>query len=396
MVKNRLTYLLVVAEMILLVYLYEHTVTYVALYAVLALPLLSLGLALVSRKRLDIKQGVAEQTIVKGDATKYLLRVGNRSVMPVASVRAKFKASSDAITTDFEEHYFSLKARGSADVVFNITAKYRGHFEIGLENIVLYDFLGLFSFKQYFGEIMMLEVRPRVIDMDSLPLALAQGGVDGTQNLLQQEDYAIIADLRKYQPTDGYKKIHWKVSAKRNELISKNFQSFKRSATTFIIDNSKISGLNPAVIEDMMMEACVSVMSQAVARQQICQLIYLGMDADLQEHTSSFEYLYKQACDIRFDRFTTKDFDVRFSSFFNVQSDVENIVVIVRRVTDGVMAGVQNLRLFGCNVILLYFEEPRREQMDKLEALWEMDVFCMDFRRYYYGTLGDGEEVGLG
>ncbi|MCL2235825.1 MAG: DUF58 domain-containing protein [Defluviitaleaceae bacterium] len=385
MVKNRLTYLLVIVVIILLVYLYEHTATYVALYALLALPLLSLGLALLTRKRLDVVQKVEQQTIVKGDTTQYTLVVGNRSVMPIASVRAKFKASSDAIEADFEEHYFSLPARGSSDVVFNITAKYRGNFEIGLANIVLYDFLGLFAFKQHFGEIVMLEVRPRVIDMDDLPLALAQGGIDGTQNLLQQEDYAVIADLRKYQPTDGYKKIHWKASAKKSELISKNFQSFKRSATTFIIDNSKISGLNPSLMEDMMMEACVSIMSQAISRNQICQLIYLGMDQDLQEHTSNFEFLYGQACGIRFDHFAPKDFEVRFASFFNVQSDVENMVVIVKKVTEGTLTSVQNLRMFGCNVILVYLEEPRKEQQEKIEALRDMDVFCLDFRRYYYG-----------
>lgn len=394
MVKNRLTYLLVVGVILLLVYLYEHTATYMALYAILVLPLLSLGMALFSRKQLDIVQKVGKQIIVKGDKTQYLLIVGNRSVMPVASVRAKFKSNSHGIVTDFEEQYFSLKARGSVDLVFNINAKYRGRFEIGLENIVLYDFLGLFSFKQDFGEIMLLEVRPRVIGLDPLPLKLAQGGAGGTQNLLQQEDYAIISDLRKYQPTDGYKKIHWKVSAKRNELISKNFQSFKHSATTIIIDNSKIAGLNHIAIEDMMMEACVSVISQAVTRQQICQLIYLGMDMDLQEHTNSFEFLYRQACNIGFNRFTSRDFDTRFDSFFNTQSDVENIVVIVKWVTAGVLSAVQNLRLFGCNVILLYFEDKGQEQLNKLEVLREMDVFCLDFRGYYYGALGDGKEVG--
>ncbi|MCL2854024.1 MAG: DUF58 domain-containing protein [Defluviitaleaceae bacterium] len=385
MAKNRLTYIVVVVVMLLLVYLYDDAITYMALYAVLALPLLSLGLGLVLRRRLSISQRVADAVIIKGDATQYLLTVGNRAVLPVSSVRARFRASSAAISADFEEQFFSLSARGSAQVVFNLSAKYRGNFEIGLSDIVLYDFLGLFAFKQKFDEVLSVEVRPKVVDMDSLPLALAQGGVDGAQNLNQQEDYAIIADLRKYQPTDGYKKIHWKVSAKKNELISKNFQNFKRSSTTFIIDNSKISGLNPAIIEDMMMEALVSTLSQAVARQQLCQLIYLGMDEGfMQEHSGSFDFLYKQACDIHFNQFAPRDFEARFATFFNVQSDVENIVIIVKRVAEGILASVQNLRMFGCNVILLYCEEPKQDQMEKIEVLRDMDVFCVDFRRYYY------------
>ena len=388
MARNRLTYLLVIAVMVLLVYLYEDAITYVALYAVLGLPLISLGLALASRRRLTIAQWLASEVISKGEQTQYVLNVGNNGFLPLASVRARFGASSEAVVTDFEQQYFSLKPRGAAQVVFEISAKYRGRFEIGLADMVMYDFLGIFAFKQDFGDKLVLEVRPRIVAMDYMPLAIAQGGIEGAKNLKREEDYAIISDLRKYQPTDGYKKIHWKVSAKKNELISKNFQSAKRSSTLFILDNSKIGGLNVLEVEDMMMEACVSSIHQAVNRGQVCALTYLGM-AHQEDHSGNFDFLYLQACGIPFEGFAPRDFETFFSNFSKLQGDTENLVILVKKITDGVFVGAQNLKLLGSNVILIYFEEPRREHLDKIAILQELDVACIDFRGYYY----DGEQI---
>ncbi|MCL2375814.1 MAG: hypothetical protein FWC76_00320, partial [Defluviitaleaceae bacterium] len=67
MLKNRITYIVVLVALILLIVLYEDSITYMALYAVLALPLLSLVLTFVSRRRFTVEERITQDNIIKGE-----------------------------------------------------------------------------------------------------------------------------------------------------------------------------------------------------------------------------------------------------------------------------------------------------------------------------------------
>ena len=380
MFKNRLTYLLVLGTLAMLVYLYEDGMTYAALYMVLALPAVSFLLALLSRRRFWVGARLVDSTIVKGDTTQFVLIIHNRGFMPIHSVRARFMGDCPAIETDFADQYLSVWPFKSQEMVFNITAKYRGEYEVGAESVVMYDFLGIFKFKQKNIGLMPLMVRPRVVDIAALPLAVAASGADDVKDYNQQEDYALISDLRKYQPTDGYKKIHWKMSAKKNELVSKNFQSTKSNTAAFVIDNSIMPmwGEERMALEDAMMEGLVSALSHCVARRQLCSLYFLGSD-NTQDYTANFEYLYSLASGITFEKFEMRDFDAYFANYARMQLDVENLIVFVREINDAVYAAAQSLKLFGNNVIIFYYHEAKGvRQGDRIARLREMDIHCWE------------------
>jgi len=378
MIKNRITYLVVVFVTGLLIYLYEAPMTYMAFYAVLALPVLSLGLALLSRRRFTTRESLSEESITKGESVQYVFGVRNNSFLPCTSVRVRFKTNSAAITTDFADHFFYIGAYKSHRVVFNITAKYRGNFEVGVLGITMYDFLGLFRFEQKHDKTLNLTVRPRVLDIEGLPLSNAEGGVDHSKNFMAEEDYAVISDLRKYQPTDGYKKIHWKASAKKNELISKNYQNHSRNLTTVIVDNSVISGDEEQALaaEDAILEGCVSALAYCSKRQHVCSLYYMGGDEG-QGVSGSFNYLYDVASAMSFGLYD--DFGSYFINYSKMQTYAENLIVLTRSVSDQVFATAQTLRTLGNNVMVVYFARPEGEDIKKINRLNDIAVFCGSF-----------------
>ncbi|MCL2397047.1 MAG: DUF58 domain-containing protein [Defluviitaleaceae bacterium] len=381
MLKNRLTYLAVVVVLGLLIYLHEDGITYMAFYAVLALPLVSLALTLVSRRQFTVEEQLTQNNIIKNEMVQYVFNVRNNSFLPCASVRVRFRANSFAVVTDFVDQYFAILPYKSHEIVFNVSARYRGNYEIGVLNIVMYDFLGLFRFEQKHDKTLTLMVRPRVLDMSPLPLSTAESGMENVKNLMAQEDYAVISDLRKYQPTDGYKKIHWKASAKKNELISKNYQHTRRNSTAVVVDNSLVPGDAEAALalEDAVMEGCVSTLAYCLRRQQLCSLHYMGSD-DQQSPgiTGNFEYLFTVASGITFGNF--EDFGTYFANYAKMQVDAENLIVLTQNINDQVLAAAQSLCLFGNNVIIFYFNNPAGDDLTKIARLNEMGVHCIDFK----------------
>jgi hypothetical protein len=370
----------------LMVYLYEDTMTYIALYMVLALPVLSYLLTALTRRRFIVTEQLEPNVIAKGEAAQLVIIVTNLSFMPAASVRVRFKANSAAVVTDIADQYLTVWPFKSVETIFNVSAKYRGHYEIGISSITLYDFLGIFRFQQAHDQSLELTVTPRVIDVDPLPLSVAQSGIEDAKNFTFEEDYAVISDLRKYQPTDGYKKIHWKISAKKNELISKNYQNTKRQTAAFIIDNSKIFGtsfFNPeeevAAMEDAIMEACVSSLAYCVSKRHNCSLHYAGSEAsgrELRDYSGDFDYLYLQACDIKFSKQGNNDFNLFLSNYSKTQTDADNIIILTKELTDTIYAAVQNLFAFGNNIIIIYFKEATKQQAQRINFLRDLGIYC--------------------
>jgi len=379
MLKNRLTYLLVLVVLALMIYLYEDSMTYTALFAMLVLPAFSLALAFAARRRFSAEEHLVRNNIIKGENTQYVFRVRNNSFLPCTSVRVRFKPGSPAVEAEFVDQYFSIRPFKSHEVVFNISAKYRGNFQVGVEGITMYDFLGLFRFHQKHGNTLTLTVCPQVLGINSLPLSDAEGGIDFTRKPMAQEDYSMISDLRKYQPTDGYKKIHWKISAKKNELISKNYQSTGHSSTAVLVDNSIVFGNDEAALsmEDFIMDGCASVLSYCVLHQQNTVLHYIDNDKN-EGISGGFEHLYKAASEIQFGGLAN-DFDAYFSNFSKKQIDAENLIVLTKKITDQVLVSAQTLHTQGSNVIIIFFENPDTDTISKVNHLADIAIFCRHF-----------------
>jgi len=368
--------------------LYEDGITYLALYVVLVLPLLSFLLTLVSRRQFSVQESISQDNIIKGEVVKYIFNVTNNSFLPYTSVRVRFKANSSAVTADFTDKFFSIGPYKNHEITFNVSAKYRGNYEIGVLNIVVYDFLGLFRFEQKHDHAFILMVRPRVMDITPLPLSKADSGTENVKNFTAQEDYAVISDLRKYQPTDGYKKIHWKASAKKNELVSKNYQNTKRNSVVLLLDNSLIGGGErrdedtAAAMEDLMMEAYVSTLSYCSRHMFTCSLYYMG-DEQNEGANGNFDYLYTIASKIEFAGKDT--FDAYLLSYSKMQSDADNILIFAQEITDTLFATAQTLSVFGNNVIVFHFRDLQQYEFRRIARLREMGIDVIDFRRLFQG-----------
>lgn len=339
MIKNRIVYISSLLILMALILIYEDVVTYVAFYTTLILPFISLFISILSKRNFSIKEQILEPEIIKGKTTFYNVIIKNNSYLPQTSVNVKFLETPHINLKD-THHLFALGARKKYETSFEIEAKYRGIYSLGIESIILYDFLGLFSFKQKHQRRLTLTVLPRILEVDDISLKTSTEGSEQNRDLRSEEDYSIVSDLRKYNISDGYKKIHWKASAKRNELISKNFGTTKKDSVVLILDTTETS----IEEDDELLEAYVSVLNY-VSRSgfdvSICCM-------QISQIKGEFSFLYKQISNVRFE---DDDFITYLKDFIKMQVDEDNLIIFVKELSDELIANIQNLE----NNILVYY-----------------------------------------
>ncbi|MCL2827198.1 MAG: DUF58 domain-containing protein [Oscillospiraceae bacterium] len=384
MAKNRLIYGVVLLAMLVLLFIQEEPMTYFALYAVLILPPLSLLLTLVSRLHVEkrgaqrflhlkdyftVSDSLHPNNVTKGEAVQYKLYVKNNSFLPCIFAKARFRADSTALDVNDTEQYFSANPRGRRDVMFQIRAKYRGNYEVGVNTIVYYDFLGLFRFKQKLDKKLIFTVVPRIRPISFLPLDTTAHDLSIARNYIQDEDYSVISDLRQYQPTDSHRRIHWKASAKKSELISKNFGEMEQKSAVLYIDNTETT----LPREDTMMEALVSALAYCHQNGYSIFLRYSG-DED-SSFSTNFSSLYSEAANINFQE--CDPFDNRFNRFISLHMESLNLLLFVQNVTEDVISLVHTFQQYGNNAILFYFHD--QTGADTLKKLRELNLICVDF-----------------
>lgn len=389
MAKNRIIYGIILISIVAFIGLYEHRVTYIALYAVLLIPVLSLLYMIVSvvtaKNRFDIQEMLSSRTVKKGEKVQYFLTVKNNSFFNYSKIEAVFQKnkrnkSNQRITIDPKTQMFSLLPREDREIIYDITGNQRGIFNIGISRLCIYDSLGLFRMSKKFIGNLELTVLPNPLYLPELPL-LSESYKDNSDRVgHREEDYTVISELRKYIPSDGYKKIHWKLSAKRNEFISKNYQNSSSKSVILAIDNSRfpknINSSDAVSCEDGLIEALISVIAYCAGKQFYVSLNFIGKGIDtIGVPSKQLESLYAAASNIAFDG--QERFDDFFFRVMSTRQDTSNILIFMRELTDLFCDSVKTLKFFGNHVVIFCFAAERTKEMQKrTEDLRSAGVIC--------------------
>jgi len=372
--KNRLTYALVTVVLFLFIYLQEHRMTYMAFYAVLIMPILSYLLGVFSKRYFSISEQLSSHFMTKGEEVVYTVMTRNRSFLPCSFARIRLEACEFGLDIQMRETYFSSFPYKNRDFTFRIKGIYRGTYMIGIKDVTFYDFLGLFQFKLSTKKLHQLLITPRIIAIADLSLNTATSDEGSSKNYLKGEDYSNIAELRAFELSDSYRQIHWKVSARKGELISKTFHEEKRQAAVFFIDNVRMSrDLQTAMaLEDKVMEMVVSAMSYChLASYPISMQVMSDKSVDF---TTDFARLYQEASKLKF--VSSSDFNVLLNHYLSSEQERVNLFIFPVVVNDVLFNLLKSLIFTGNHLTIFLFEDVSEQLIDKLNML-EMTIIFM-------------------
>jgi hypothetical protein len=142
-----------------------------------------------------------------------------------------------------------------------LRCSYRGEYYVGASTVDIIDYLYLFKITYPINSKLKVTVLPRVVNIPRLSIAPSVKDVKNTPYLRNTSLDAMDLETRNYISGDSLKQIHWKVSARRNQLFSRKFISNPKTETAVLMDLRPVQedSLTAIITEDQIIEATLAI-----------------------------------------------------------------------------------------------------------------------------------------
>lgn len=202
---------------------------------VTALPLLALGLSARARVGIDARRELTPPRLPAGERTEVRLHLSTRGPLPAGGLVLEDGVPHSLGTRP----KFRIEAinRNSPPVLeYPITARMRGIHHIGPLRTRVDDPFGLTEFDRELAATSRLVVVPHVAELSGLPVGSGIGtGEDGSARLRSGhgEDDTVV---RQYRHGDDIRRVHWKSTARRDELMVRAEERPWHGGVTVLLD----------------------------------------------------------------------------------------------------------------------------------------------------------------
>lgn len=167
---------------------------------------------------------ISRQEASVGEPVELTLRLENEGILPLPWLELDDETPSDLVASDAPQQATHIPLLGSRILRFTVRPKRRGFYQLGPVRLRLGDGLGLAQGERVIGSPLRLTVYPRIVPIESLDLALGLpfGPVRTRERAF--EDPANPSEIRPYRPGDNPRQIHWKTTARRGELMLREYE----------------------------------------------------------------------------------------------------------------------------------------------------------------------------
>lgn len=206
-------------------------------------------------KKIKAELEMDQPFIFRGDTQKAVLTVHNPMFFPVPDIQVRMVLSDPVAEGQESQRMIHVAAggRGKDRWRFQIQPVHCGIVKVQIRELRVYDYLGIFyarlSSSLLRGAFAVLpQIHPFVLEKE--PKGGAEQGEQRESVLARVgSDSQEIFDTRAYQWGDTMKNIHWKLSAKSEQLMVKEFSMPVDSRVPVFLDN-RVKDLNGFTPED--------------------------------------------------------------------------------------------------------------------------------------------------
>lgn len=175
------------------------------------------------RGHVEVPVGIAE----RGRESLVKLVLSNRCLLAVNKIKALIVVK-DAMRGRKKKYWMTLPVapRGESEYIQAISFYGTGSYEVFLRKLKIYDITGLFCWNVRVKKQGMVQVLPELHDV---PVRLTQatrnfyGEADVYDENMPGHDNSEIFQMREYRAGDRLQNVHWKLTAKQDELMVKDY-----------------------------------------------------------------------------------------------------------------------------------------------------------------------------
>ena len=200
-----------------------------------------------------------------GEQTELLLEVTNAKPLPLAWLRSEDDIPDALALAPAERvrHYlatrrvlinlFTLGLYQRVIRRYTVTGTQRGAWKYGPAKLICGDIFGFRSQQEELADTTLLLVYPRLYELPELGLDARHPFGDYQTRYRLIDDPLRLRGVREYLPGDNFRHIHWKATARRQELQTKLFEpSASRPLAIFINIRTfthRFEGIDPELRE---------------------------------------------------------------------------------------------------------------------------------------------------
>lgn len=239
MISRKIAYLLLIIISFFFYILFVEKLSFYIMIFVLAFPLALLFILIMAKINIKCTLSPVSETAVKKSECKFRLKILNKTFFPFPSAVVKIRYFNEISgNTDYAKIAFPIHPKTSQSLTFSLSSDFCGVLNTKIMYIKIYDYIKLFSCKiksDTHARIYIIPDNPAQIvpdnicfteDSDSNEFSASSAGDDPSE----------IFELKDYVPGDKLNRIHWNLSSRHNQLISKHYSLSISSPVVVIAD----------------------------------------------------------------------------------------------------------------------------------------------------------------
>lgn len=174
-------------------------------------------------------------SVARDEQLTVRVRLDNEALISIPWLEVDVQASP-LIRIDSPAQAASVPPAGSRILNLQLTARRRGHYTVGPIRVSTGDPFGLYRLSREFQSQAAVTVYPRVWHLTGLPIPLNQPFGPVRIRQLAFEDPSNPAGIRPYRPGDSPRHMHWRTTARKGELMLKQYELQATTQLMILVD----------------------------------------------------------------------------------------------------------------------------------------------------------------
>lgn len=343
---------------LVLISLYGGTVSYGIFFGLTLIPPISFLYIFLVWVFHRIYQEIGSRNIVCGQSVPYYFVLKNESWFAFAGIKIFFFSDFSYVEELPDEIEYELLPGEQYRYETSFVCKYRGEYEVGIKEIVISDFWGLFSIKFRVRERKKVIAAPKLIQLDELK------SVSDISEMVQK-DHLQTTELdvvtREYAAGDALKQVNWKATAREGKLMSRRPVGEEKRGIALVFDTKRYSA-KPEVylpIENRVLEIVLALSFFMSKNNTSVSYFYHQEDGQNSirmgrlDSVGDMAAFYGQMKEVRFDRNTNMGTDLERILQDGVLLDKAVVFFVLHEMNDDILK--KTYHIANNDTIVIYY-----------------------------------------
>ncbi len=345
---------------------------YLLFWTMMMILLIALETALATLVTIRVRTSLQKSRAVRGETVSIRMNLRRGSILPVGLIELEVSSPSDDHSVG--KIAVQLPPLKDKEYRYAMSCPHRGHYQMGITKVYVTDIFSLFTFSRALrGSTATVSVVPKTETV--APMAIEPGDM-GTQGQVRvSEDISSPSGVRTWQDGDHLKKVHWKLTMRKRELMVRTYEESARPDTLVLMDVSPVSASRSQVltIEDTMCDTAASaVLAQMTAGYRVRMPLSSSRPIEISgQFPGEINQFLEVLTDLKFD--CPYSFDQVLALEMRRLQRTGGVLLVTARLTSAIADSALRMRRLGVRVQFGWVAESVTPECLTIKAQLELN-----------------------